>query len=130
MIVNKVLTKDYRKYSPRRATRDKRILVIRSKVGSSELLDGLADAGASVEMVVAYKNIDIEPEKTDFDVIDRILFTSGSTIRAFLRRYGSVPAGTKVHCLGQPTLHEARKHNIEAKPLAWENAIMNQREAR
>ena len=97
--------------------KNKRILVIRPKVGSSELLNGLADAGATVETMVVYRNIDIEPEKTDFDFIDQILFTSGSTVRAFLKRYGSVPAGIKVYCLGQPTLNEARKYNIEAELL-------------
>ena len=61
--------------------------------------------------------VDIEPEETDFAFIDQILFTSGSTIRAFLKRYGSVPAGIKVYCMGQPTLNEAKKHSIQAEFL-------------
>ncbi|MHC4586950.1 MAG: uroporphyrinogen-III C-methyltransferase, partial [Planctomycetota bacterium] len=101
--------------------KNKRILVIRPKVGSSELLDGLADADTIVEMVVVYRNIDVEPEDTDFDFIDQILFTSGSTVRAFLKRYDSVPPGIKVYCLGQPTLNEARKFNIKANLLNREN---------
>jgi len=64
-----------------------------------------------------YRNVDIEPEETDFDFIDQILFTSGSTVRAFLKLYGSVPDGVKVYCLGQPTLNEAKKHNIHAELL-------------
>lgn len=97
--------------------KNKRILVIRPKIGSNKLLEGLAAAGADVETVVVYKNIDIEPQETDFDFIDQILFTSGSTVRAFLKRYDSVPTGIKVYCLGQPTLNEAQKHNIEAELL-------------
>ena len=99
------------------SVKDKRILLVRPKVGSSLLLDGLADVGAIVETVVVYRNVDIEPEETDFAFIDQILFTSGSTIRAFLKRYGSVPAGIKVYCLGQPTLTEAKKHSMQAELL-------------
>jgi uroporphyrinogen III methyltransferase/synthase len=97
------------------SVKGKRILLVRPKVGSSMLLDGLTDA--AIEAVVVYRNIDIEPEETDFDFIDQILFTSGSTIRAFLKLYGSVPDGVKVYCLGQPTLNEAKKHNISAELL-------------
>ena len=99
------------------SVKGKSILLVRPKVGSSMLLDGLADADAAIEAVVVYRNVDIEPEETDFDFIDQILFTSGSTIRAFLKLYGSVPDGVKVYCLGQPTLNEAKKHNIPAELL-------------
>ncbi len=99
------------------SVKGKRILLVRPKIGSSMLLDGLADADATIEAVVVYRNIEIEPEETDFDFIDQILFTSGSTIRAFLKLYGSVPDGVKVYCLGQPTLNEAKKHNIAAELL-------------
>lgn len=97
--------------------KDKKILLVRPKAGSGILLDGLADTEAVIEAVVVYRNVDIEPVETDFDFIDQILFTSGSTIRAFLKVYGSVPDGIKVYCLGQPTLNEARKHNIPSELL-------------
>ena len=107
------LLEEFKKVS----VKDKRILLVRPKVGSSMLLEGLAEIKANVEAVIVYRNIDIEPTETDFDFIDQILFTSGSTIRAFLKRYGSVPYGIKVYCLGQPTLNEAEKHNISAELL-------------
>ncbi len=107
------LLKEFKKVS----VKGKRILLVRPKVGSSILLDGLADNEADVEAVMVYKNMNIEPEETDFDFIDQIIFTSGSTIRAFLKIYGSVPAGIKVYCLGQPTLNEAKKYNIPAELL-------------
>jgi uroporphyrinogen III methyltransferase/synthase len=107
------LLEEFRKIS----VKDKRILLVRPKIGSSMLLDGLADTKAVIEAVVVYRNVYMEPEETDFDFIDQILFTSGSTIRAFLKRYGSVPDGIKVYCLGQPTLNEAEKHNIPAELL-------------
>jgi len=99
------------------SVKGKKVLLVRPKVGSSMLLDGLADADAAIEEVMVYRNVEIEPEETDFDFIDQILFTSGSTVRAFLKRYSSVPDGIKVYCLGQPTLNEAEKHNISAELL-------------
>jgi uroporphyrinogen III methyltransferase/synthase len=99
------------------SVKDKRILLVRPKVSSRMLLERLADADVTIETVVVYRNVDIEPEETDFGFIDRILFTSGSTVRAFLKRYGSAPAGIKVYCLGQPTLDEAKRHNIPAEIL-------------
>lgn len=107
------LLEEFKKVS----VKGKRILLVRPKVGSSMLLEDLADAEAAIEAVVVYRNIDIEPEETDFDFIDQILFTSGSTIRAFLKLYGSAPDSVKVYCLGQPTLNEAKKHNIPAELL-------------
>jgi uroporphyrinogen-III synthase len=80
-------------------------------------MDGLADMGAAVEAVVVYRNVEIDPGDIDFDFIDQILFTSGSTVRAFLKRYGPAPKNVKMYCLGQPTLDEANKHNIPAQIL-------------
>ncbi|MBN1806180.1 MAG: uroporphyrinogen-III C-methyltransferase [Sedimentisphaerales bacterium] len=107
------LLEEFKKIS----VKNKKILLVRPKFGSSTLLDGLTDMKADVEAAVVYKNVDIKPEETDFNFIDQILFTSGSTIRAFLKVYGSVPDGIKVYCLGQPTLDEANRHNIAAELL-------------
>jgi uroporphyrinogen III methyltransferase/synthase len=95
----------------------KRILLARPKAGASTLLDGLNNAGACAEGIVVYENIEVEPEEINFEFIDQLLFTSGSTVRAFLKRYGTVPAGKKVYCLGKPTLAEAEKNNIQAELL-------------
>lgn len=95
----------------------KKILLVKPEVGSPVLFERLTAAGAEVEIVVVYKNIDIEPEPTDFDYIDQILFTSASTVRAFIKRFETVPPGPKVYCLGQPTLDEAKKHNVQAELL-------------
>jgi len=99
------------------SVKGKMVLLVRPEVGSNVLLKRLADADTTIETVMVYRNVDIEPEETDFGFIDQILFTSGSTVRAFLKRYGSVPAGIKVYCLGQPTLDEAKKNNIPAELL-------------
>lgn len=95
----------------------KRILLVKPETGSPVLFDRMTAAGADVETVVVYKNVEIEPEQTDFDYIDQILFTSASTVRAFIKRFKTVPPGPKVYCLGQPTLDEATKQNIRAELL-------------
>jgi len=95
----------------------KRILLARPKVGPSTLVDSLKNIGARPECVVVYENVENEPEEVDFEFIDQVLFTSGSTVRAFIKRYGPVPAGKKVYCLGRPTMAEAQKHNIQAEIL-------------
>jgi len=95
----------------------RKVLLVKPEVGSTVLFERLTAAGAEVEIVVVYKNIDIEPEPTDFDYIDQILFTSASTVRAFIKRFKTIPLGPKVYCLGQPTLDEAAKHNIKAEIL-------------
>lgn len=92
-----------------------RVLLVRPRVGASELKDGLLAAGADVESVVVYRNVQIEPEDVDFEFVDQILFTSGSTVRAFIKHYGAVPSHVKVRCLGKPTLDTARQHGIEAE---------------
>ena len=97
--------------------RGEKILLVKPEAGSPVLFDRLTAAGADVEIVVVYKNIDIEPEPIDFDYIDQILFTSASTVRVFMRRFGTVPRGVKVYCLGQPTLDEATRYNIQAELL-------------
>ena len=73
--------------------------------------------GADVQKTAVYKTVEIDPGEIDFDFIDQILFTSGSTIRAFVKRFKSVPSHIKVYCLGPPNLAEAKKHNIDGEVL-------------
>jgi uroporphyrinogen III methyltransferase/synthase len=95
--------------------KNKKVLLPQSEIASKELPDGLLNMQAVIKKVPVYKTIDLEPDSIDFDYIDQILFTSGSTIRAFIKRFGQVRPGIKSYCLGQPTLNEARKHNIDAE---------------
>ena len=96
-------------------TKNKKVLLPQSEIASQELPDGLLGMQAVIEKVAVYKTIDIDPGPVDFDYIDRILFTSGSTVRAFVKRFGTVPENVKSYCLGPPTLSEAKKHNIDAE---------------
>lgn len=90
----------------------KRVLLPRAKVASRELPEGLAAMGVEVVEVPAYKTVEVEPADVDFKHIDKILFTSGSTVRAFVKKFGHVPPKVKAYCLGTPTQVEAKKHGI------------------
>lgn len=93
----------------------KKVLLPQSEIASAELPDGLTKAGAEVTKIPVYKTVEIDPDDVDFDHIDAVLFTSGSTVRAFMAKFGAAPAGLKAYCLGKPTQNEAKKHGIDAE---------------
>lgn len=97
---------------------NKSVLIPRAKVASHELPEGLTAMGAAVEEVPAYMTVEIEPADVDFEHIDKILFTSGSTVRAFVKKFGHVPPQVKAYCLGTPTQAEAKKHGISAEIMS------------
>jgi uroporphyrinogen III methyltransferase/synthase len=90
----------------------KRVLLPRAKVASRELPEGLAAMGVEVVEAPAYMTVEVEPADVDFEHIDKILFTSGSTVRAFAKKFGCVPPKVKAYCFGTPTQAEAKKHGI------------------
>ena len=94
---------------------NKRVLLPRAKVASLELPEGLTAMGAAVEEAPAYMTVEIEPADVDFEHIDIILFTSGSSVRAFVKKFGKVPPRIEAYCLGLPTQAEAKKHGISAE---------------
>ena len=96
---------------------DKRVLLPRAAIASSELPQGLIGLGAVVEDAPVYETVEVEPADVDFEPIDQILFTSGSTVRAFSKKFGQVPPHIKAYCLGRPTQTEAVKHGIDAEIL-------------
>ena len=73
--------------------------------------------GADVVKMPVYKTIEKECADVDFDYIDQVLFTSGSSVRAFIKRFGTVPENVKAYCLGLPTLTIAKENGIEAEVL-------------
>lgn len=95
----------------------KKVLLPQAEIASSQLQDGLSEMKADVTSISTYKTIEIDPGEVDFDYIDQILFTSGSTIRAFVKKYGSVPSHVKSYCLGVPTQAIAKECGIDAEIL-------------
>ncbi|MHC4122609.1 MAG: uroporphyrinogen-III C-methyltransferase [Planctomycetota bacterium] len=97
--------------------KNKKVLLPQSEIASNELPDGLLNMQAVIEKVPIYKTIDRDPGPIDFDYIQKILFTSGSTVQAFVKRFGQVPQHIKSYCLGPATLARAKEHNINAQLL-------------
>ncbi len=95
----------------------KNVLLPQAEVSSEELPAGLGKMNAIIEKVAVYKTIETDPSEVDFDYIDQVLFTSGSTARAFVQRFGKVPEGVKAYCLGPATLNETKKLGIDAELL-------------
>ncbi len=91
-----------------------RVLLPTAEVSSKELPEGLRQMGADVDTWTVYRTVDMDPGDIDFEYIDEVLFTSGSTVRAFIRRYETLPPGIKAWALGPPTQAVAREHGIEA----------------
>jgi uroporphyrinogen III methyltransferase/synthase len=97
--------------------RGKKVLLPQARAASGELAEGLVRMGATVEEAPAYETVEMEPADVDLEYIDKILFTSGSTVRAFVKKFGRVPSHIKAYCLGVPTQQEAKKHGIDAEIL-------------
>ena len=93
----------------------RKVFLPQSEIASSELPDGLLKMKAVIEKVPVYKTVELEPDDVDFDYIDQVLFTSGSTVRAFIKKFKSLPANVKAYALGPPTQAEAKKHGIDAE---------------
>lgn len=91
------------------------ILLPQAEVSSNELPEGLSARGAKIEKLAVYKTVETEIDNVDLDYIDQILFTSGSTVRAFVKKFGSVPEHIQALCLGVPTQTIAKEHGIDAK---------------
>ena len=65
-----------------------RVLIPRSNLALSIIPEGLRQLGFEVDCVTAYINrMPEHPEKVNLDEIDRIVFTSPSTIDNFIRLY-------------------------------------------
>ena len=68
------------------------VLIPRSDIALSIIPDGLRYRGFQVTTVTAYHNrMPENPQKVDISTIDRIVFTSPSTVSHFISLYGSLP---------------------------------------
>ena len=92
-----------------------KILLPQALVSSEGLPKGLEEMGATIEKMPAYKTVEKECADVDFDYIDQILFTSGSCVEAFVKRFGKVPENVKAYCLGTPTQEIAAENGINAE---------------
>jgi uroporphyrinogen III methyltransferase/synthase len=93
------------------------VLLPQAEVSSNELPEGLSAKGADIDKICVYKTVEKDIDEVDLNFIDQIIFTSGSTIRAFVNKFGTVPEHIQAFCLGVPTQAAAKQHHIDAKIL-------------
>ena len=86
------------------------VLIPRSNLALNLIPDGLRELGFQVTTVTAYENImPSNPKKVDLSEIDRIIFTSPSTIDNFVKLYGYLPTDKELKTRGVVT----EKHLME-----------------
>ena len=81
-----------------------RVLIPRSTLALDIIPKGLRALGYEVTTVTAYENHPPEnPQKVDLGQMDRIVFTSPSTIDNFISLYGALPTGKQLSARGPVT---------------------------
>lgn len=89
--------------------RGKKILFPRSSLPNPYLKEKLTALGNSVQEIVVYENVKPPKKKLPEDDIQKIIFTSPSTVKNFLKDYKKIPSRWKVLSKGtltQRTLSE------------------------
>ncbi len=115
---------------------NRRILIIRAEEARNVLPERLAERGAFVHVVAAYKteprcvaeSADDLRAKLTSSEIDVVTFTSSSTVFAFTQILGedilaAIPESVKIACIGPITAQTARKMGIRVDIVAEEYTI-------
>ena len=110
------------------------ILIPRAKEAREVIPEKLAERGAHVDVVTAYRTesdgsdrsdrSDRIREMLDSGEIDIITFTSSSTVKNFVKLVGaSVPEGVKIACIGPITAQTAESLGLRPDIVAEEHTI-------
>ena len=107
------------------------ILVPGAETRREALASGLADLGAEVEVVAAYRTVNVEGspaavEAALADGTDVATFTSSSTVRGLVRLLGGDVGkldGVDIACIGPVTAAEARSAGLDVAILAQESTV-------
>jgi uroporphyrinogen III methyltransferase/synthase len=113
----------------------KKVLIPRAEVAREILPEKLAEAGAEVKVVPAYKTVKPEGEEAEALVkllegreIDMVTFTSSSTVSNFVDilgrdRVASLLKGVDIACIGPITAETAQKFSIQPQVMPQEYTI-------
>ena len=112
----------------------RRVLLPRADLARSFLKEALADYGAAVEEVTAYRTVrdgrggDLVKEYLHRGRIHVITFTSSSTVRYFIELVGRenlprLPAGVGIACIGPVTAQTAEELGLKVDVVAGEYTI-------
>lgn len=104
------------------ASSDSKIIVVRAKEGSKELIPPLLEAGLFVEDVALYETVYEKNETLCTEIekafenneIDAVTFTSASTVRGFVHTFDTIDyAKITAVCIGEQTAKEAEKYGMK-----------------
>ncbi|MEW5949969.1 MAG: uroporphyrinogen-III C-methyltransferase [Thermodesulfobacteriota bacterium] len=113
----------------------KKALIPRAEVAREILPEKLAEAGAKVKVVPAYKTVKPEAEEAEALVkllegreIDMVTFTSSSTVSNFVEMLGRdrvafLLKGVDIACIGPVTAETAQKFGIQTQVMPQEYTI-------
>ena len=94
----------------------KKIFLPRSDISDKGLENALTALGALVTACFAYRNaMPNDLPDIDFSNFHEIIFTSPSTVKNFVKRYGKLPEQAKIKCIGDVTLKEAKRCKLAPK---------------
>jgi uroporphyrinogen-III synthase len=98
----------------------KRVLVPRAEGGNPALVDGLREAGATVEVLTLYRTVPAkQADLRALRGIDAISFASGSAVRGFVALAGAAAAAhAAVACMGRNCAEEAKKSGVRVDAVA------------
>lgn len=92
----------------------KRILFPRSNLGLDILPKGLKKLGYDVDIVTAYNNLpSVNPWRVNLDNIQRVVFTSPSTIDNFIQLHGTLPSHIEYVTRGRITANHLNSRQNE-----------------
>ena len=98
----------------------KKVLFPRSSLPNHYLKDGLVRHGATVDQITVYQNSKLPKRELPREGIDKVLFTSPSTVHNFLRDYGSIPGQWKILSKGPYTSQSLKEAGYESEVLIYD----------
>lgn len=94
--------------------RNKKLFLPRSDISDKGLVKVFGEMGAFIAEGIAYRNI--MPENLpdlDLEWFSKIMFTSPSGVRNFVKRYGYPPKKVIIKCIGDVTKKQAEKLGLD-----------------
>jgi uroporphyrinogen-III synthase len=103
-----------------------RVLVAQAEAARPVLVEGLRAAGWEVTAVVAYRTVPVVPPPEKMAAAasaDAMLFTSGSTVDAFVKAAGTDAVARCVVVIGPVTAQAAERHGLEVATVAFPHSL-------
>ncbi len=102
------------------ALKGKKVLFPRSSLPNPYLKEQLEKRGAAVREIVIYRNSKPPKRPLPHNAVQKIIFTSPSTVRNFLEDYGTIPASWEILSKGPHTQKALRERGYASEVLIYE----------